>query len=187
MLCSKMCRTVATADSRWSAAWLAASTASSYGGRRRIQPVRRGAEQGAGELSARADTQLAEHFLQVVLDRVRADEQPGRDLAVGQAFRDEPGDPCLLGRELVDGLAAALADPLTGCLQLDASARREALGAHRLEHVVCDAQLSPRIPAAPLPTQPFPVEEVGAGQLGGSTGSLESLDGLGMEGFRFPS
>src|SRR6266567_2596622 len=96
--------TAATADSRWSAAWLAASTASSYGGRRRIQPVRRGAEQGAGELSARADTQLAEHFLQVVLDRIRAHEQPCRDLAVRQAFRDEPGDPCLLGRELVDGL-----------------------------------------------------------------------------------
>src|SRR5712691_9183046 len=99
--------TAATADSRRSAAWLVASTASSYGSWPRIQP-------GAGELGARADTELAEHFLQVVFDRVPAGEQPGGDVAVRQPLRDEPGDLRLLRRELV-GFAGALAHVLPGC------------------------------------------------------------------------
>ena len=38
------------------------------------------------ELSARADTELREHLVQVVLDSARADEQLGADLRVGVAL-----------------------------------------------------------------------------------------------------
>jgi hypothetical protein len=43
------------------------------------------AGQHAIELAAGGDTELGEDLAQVVLDGVRADEQPGADLRVGQA------------------------------------------------------------------------------------------------------
>src|SRR5580658_7726880 len=42
------------------------------------------AGQGPVELAAGADAELGEDLAQVVLDRARADEQPGADLGIGQ-------------------------------------------------------------------------------------------------------
>jgi hypothetical protein len=39
--------------------------------------------QGVAELAARVDAELGEDVAQVVLDRARAEEQPGADLGVG--------------------------------------------------------------------------------------------------------
>jgi hypothetical protein len=55
------------------------------------------------QLAARGDTQLREHLAQVVLDRARADEQPGTDLRVGQAAPGQPRDLGLLLRQCVAG------------------------------------------------------------------------------------
>jgi len=48
------------------------------------------------ELAAGADAELGEDLAQVVLDRARADEQPGADLRVGQAVAGQPRDLSLL-------------------------------------------------------------------------------------------
>ena len=53
----------------------------------------------AVELGARADAELGEDLVQVVLDGARADEQPGADLRVGEAVAGEPRDLRLLGGE----------------------------------------------------------------------------------------
>ena len=52
------------------------------------------ARQDAVELAAGAYAELGEDLPQVVFDRVRADEEPGSNLAVGQAF---PGLPLTCG------------------------------------------------------------------------------------------
>jgi hypothetical protein len=56
-----------------------------------------GGLQGAGELAARADAELAVDAGEVVLDRLRGDEQLLGDLAVGAAGRGVLGDPPLRG------------------------------------------------------------------------------------------
>ncbi len=58
------------------------------------------AGQGPVELAAGADAELGEDLAQVVLDRARADEQPGADLRIGQAIPGQPGDLGLLGGQL---------------------------------------------------------------------------------------
>ena len=64
--------------------------------------ARPGSGQVAGkdavELVARADVELGEDLAQVVLDRARADEQPGADLGVGEAVAGEPRDLAPPGR-----------------------------------------------------------------------------------------
>ena len=75
--------------------------------------------QDAVELAARGDAELGEDLAQVVLDGVRADEQPGADLRVGQPVAGQPGDLGLLGGQLlVPGGGAALAGGLAGGAQL---------------------------------------------------------------------
>jgi hypothetical protein len=49
------------------------------------------------ELAAGGDGELGEDLAQVVLDRARADEQPGADLRVGQTVAGQPRDLRLLG------------------------------------------------------------------------------------------
>ena len=48
------------------------------------------------ELAARIDVELLEHLAQVVVDRVRAKEELGGNLLVGQAFTGQTGDPGFL-------------------------------------------------------------------------------------------
>ena len=74
----------------------------------------RAGRQDAMELAAGADGELGEHLAQVVLDRARADEQPGADLGVGQAVAGQPRDLCFLGGQLDAGLHGALAGGLAG-------------------------------------------------------------------------
>jgi len=70
-----------------------------------------------GESCAVGDPELAEDFAQVVVDGARADEQPGGDLLVGEAFTGQAGDLRLLRGEHVLCLDAALAGPLAGGAQ----------------------------------------------------------------------
>src|SRR5215472_6837068 len=67
----------------------------------------------AGQVAAGADLELGEDLVQVVLDRLAADEQLGGDLLVGCPVARQGGDPGLLRGEFVrrgedpltDGLA----------------------------------------------------------------------------------
>ena len=59
-----------------------------------------GAAERELELAPRADVELGEHLVQVVLDRARADEQARADLRVGEPVSREPRDLRLLRRQL---------------------------------------------------------------------------------------
>src|SRR3984957_1274116 len=59
--------------------------------------------EGCSLLAARLDAQLGENLAQVVFDCARADEQPGADFRVGQAFPGHPRDLGLLRGELLIG------------------------------------------------------------------------------------
>ena len=48
------------------------------------------------QLAAHIDVELLENLAQVVVDRVRAEEELGRNLLVGQAFTGQAGDPGFL-------------------------------------------------------------------------------------------
>src|SRR5690606_4597175 len=56
------------------------------------------------DLPAGADLQLVEDVAQMGLDRARAQEQLGTNLAVGRSRGDQPGDMQFLGGECVGGL-----------------------------------------------------------------------------------
>src|SRR5258708_11315964 len=70
------------------------------------------AGQDVVELAAGGDADLGEDLAQVVLDRARADEQPGADLRVGQPLPRQPRDLGLLSGQRVTGLAGPHAGPL---------------------------------------------------------------------------
>jgi hypothetical protein len=75
----------------------------------------------------------------VILDRPRADEQPGGDLRVGQGGLDGP-----------------VGHGLTRVAQLTAGPLGERLDPDRLQHVVRRAKLLTRLVAAALAAQPSP-------------------------------
>src|SRR5690606_38659426 len=72
------------------------------------------AMEGAAELPARADVQLREHLVQVVLDGLGADEELAPDLRVRVPLGGEAGDLRLLRGEDVAGLGRASGDRLAG-------------------------------------------------------------------------
>ena len=103
-------------------------------GRRPVAPARRlerlvlvhlhrgrrllGTEVEPDQLRARGDAELREHLAQVVLDRLRADEQLRGDALVGGALADQPRDLQLLRGELGQRADVALAGGLAGRPQL---------------------------------------------------------------------
>src|SRR5580704_4359348 len=128
------------------------------------------------ELAAGADAELGKDAPEVVLGGAGADEQPGADLGVGQPVPRQPGDLGLLGGQHrlgcrgAGGRCGTLAGGLAGCQQLAAGPIGECRHAHLLQHLVGGAQLLPRVHAAALPAQPFPVQQAGAGQFGADPG-----------------
>src|SRR5919204_3665454 len=109
------------------------------------------------ELVARADAELAEDLVQVVLDGARADEQLGADLWVGEPFASEPRDLFLLRRELIAGVVSALARLLARSQELVARAFGEPFRAHRGERVVREPQLLASVNPPILAPQPLAV------------------------------
>src|SRR4051794_17014894 len=120
--------------------------------------------QRAAEVGARADVELAEDLVEVVLDRTRADEQARADLGVREAVAGEPRDLGLPGGELAPRLDGDFTGGLAGGQELSSGALGESLGAHVGEHVVRSAQLLARVHPPALPAQPFAVGEMGAGE-----------------------
>jgi hypothetical protein len=88
-----------------------------------------------------ADAELGEHFAQVVLDRARADEQPGADLRVGEPMPGQPRDLGFLGGQLNGRLDGVLARGLACRLQLAPGQLGEPSDAHRVQHLVNGARL----------------------------------------------
>src|ERR1700754_2664604 len=94
------------------------------------------------ELSAGGDLELGEDLAEMPLDGAWAQEQPGRDLWVGQAFADQTGDLGLLGGEFAIFLdTGVFANGLTGGSQLAGRTLGECLHPHRAEHLMRNPQL----------------------------------------------
>src|SRR5262245_53782546 len=123
------------------------------------------ASEGVAEPPARANTQLPEHLVQVVLRGARADEELGTDLWVGAPLGREPGDHGFLGGEHVGGVDGAFAYGLAGGQQLGAGPLGERMGPDTAQHVVREAQLLSRVHAPVLAAQPFAIQEMCAGEL----------------------
>ena len=130
------------------------------------------------ELGARADAELGEHLLQVVLDSAATDEQPRADLGVRQALTGQPRNLRLLGSQLCTGLDRTLAGGFARGLQLTLGPLGKRLHAHRVEHVVGSAQLHARVAAAPFAAQPLPVKKMGSGKLSAHARMPQAVDRL---------
>src|SRR5579859_3184828 len=134
------------------------------------------AGQNAVELATRADAELGEHLAQVVLDRARADKQPGADLRVGQPVPGQPRNLGLLRGQLRGGLDGRLAGDLAGGCQLAPGPLGERTDAHSLQHLVRGPQLLSRLTSTALAAQPLAVEQVRPGQLCADPGPAQPLD-----------
>ena len=119
--------------------------------------------QHARQLAAAADPELAVDRAEVVLDRLRAEEQRGGDLAVGAALGDLERDLELLGGQLVGGDGGrGRAGRAAGGAQLRARALGPRLGAEALEHRERGAERGARVGAALGAAQALAVEQLGA-------------------------
>ena len=106
-----------------------------------------GVRERRAQLLARADAELREHLVQVVLDGARADEQLGADLRVRLPVDGEPGDLRLLRGEQVARLDREPAHRLAGGRQLAPGTLGEPLGADAAERLVGGAKLLARVDA----------------------------------------
>ena len=123
------------------------------------------AGQRCAESSTRRDVELGEHFVQVVLDRSRTDEQTAADFGIGLAGGREPGDLRLFRGEYVARVDRAFAHCFPGRKQLPTSTFGERGRPHAVEHLVRTAELLTGVDASLLTPQPLPIKEVGATEL----------------------
>ena len=110
------------------------------------------------QLSARRDTELLEHFVQVVLDCARADEQPLADLRIGQTVASQARDTCLLRRELPAGLDCAAAHLFPGREVFAVRTLGKGLRTHRHERLLGGTQLRAGVDSSALTAQPLAVD-----------------------------
>jgi hypothetical protein len=94
---------------------------------------------------------------------------------------DKAGDAGLLRGEVIQGRVAAAVRGGAGRGQFLPRPAGERPGAHRLEQVVRGAQLGAGVGAPSLAAQPFPVEQVGAGQRQPHPGPAQPSDRLGVQ------
>src|SRR5215469_18119940 len=118
-------------------------------------------------------------------DGARADEQFGADLRVRSARDGESRDVLLLRCEVIASVVSALADGLTGREQFVSRALGEAVRTDRGERVMRGAQLLARIDSAAFAPQPFPVEQLPAGEFHAQAGTSEQRDRVAVIAFGF--
>src|SRR6201996_5135943 len=130
------------------------------------------------KLVARADVELDKYLAQVVLDRARADEEPGADLRVRESITPHLCDLRLLGGQPRGGPRRTGSNGLAGGEQLPAGPLCERSGSHRGEHLVCGPALFARVDPALLTAQPLSVEQMRPGQIQRDPAATEPLDRL---------
>src|SRR5689334_1091217 len=100
-----------------------------------VHPGRRGEE--LRELGTRADAELRVHLAQVVLDRLRAEEERRGGLARRSPFDEQETDLELLRREGAARVGPPPADGLARRLQLHGCSFSPPCGSEVLERVEC--------------------------------------------------
>jgi hypothetical protein len=127
----------------------------------------------------------------VVLDSVRADEQPGADLGVGQAVTGQPRDLGFLSGKLLAGrvgsLGYALVGGFPGSHQLAAGPFGEGFHADGGQQVAGGAELFASVGAAVLAAQPLAVQQVSPSQFRAEPGPAEPVDRLPVQALRGPA
>src|SRR3954452_20525416 len=134
----------------------------------------------ASQLPAGTNAELGEHVAQMPLDSPRAEEELRPDLRVRQPIGGKQRDLPLLRGQIVAILDGPPPHLLPRSPKLLARALGERVHADRAQHLGGSAQLVARVDPAVLASQPLPVEQMSAGELGTKRGPCESLDGLAM-------
>src|SRR3954447_2900908 len=132
-----------------------------------------GGRQRSAEFAPRADVELGEDLVEVVLDGARADEELCADLGVGVAGARESGDLRLVRCERVARLDGAPRHGLTGGGQLPTGALGERPRADAVERLVRPAELLARVDPPLLAPQPLPVEQLRTGDVDEDAAALE--------------
>src|ERR1700758_4184605 len=136
------------------------------------------------ELVSRADSQLGEDFVEVVLDRAPADEQPRGDLGVGDAVASQPRDVGLLSGEVLPRLDDAFANVLAGREELALGAAGERLSSYGHEDLVRDSKLLACVHASALAAKPLAIEKMGSSELYARACLGKPVDGLPIQVLR---
>jgi ABC-type lipopolysaccharide export system ATPase subunit len=114
----------------------------------------------APQLAAGGDPELREDLAHVPFHGSATEVSLGGDLGIGVAFRGQPGDVGLLGRQVRARLEGTSPNGFAGGEELAASTFGERLDAHRGQCFVRGAQLASRIHTTALSAQPFAVAEL---------------------------
>ena len=117
------------------------------------------------QLGAGAHPELQVHVAQVVLDRLRAEEQRGGGLPRGPPAGEHAGDLQLLRRQVVEAGGAAALGGLAGGAQLGGRLVGPRDGAEPLERRERGPQVRAGVDAALQAAQPGAVGQLGAGGL----------------------
>lgn len=124
------------------------------------------------------DAELGVHLPKMPFHGVRAEEQLGADLGVGEPLAGQMRDLDLLRGERRRGGTVVPGHRLAGGPQLADGAFGERTRTEPREQRVCLAQLLPGVGAAALPPQPFPVQQVRPGGLHRHPAAAEPFDRL---------
>src|SRR5438477_12066500 len=114
------------------------------------------------QLLARVDGELLVDVAQVVLDRLRAEEQRRRRLSCRLARGQQERDLQLLWGQLVERGRVAPSERLAGCRQLGAGAACPWSGAKTFERLERVSKLRPSQNSVPRAAQTLAVGQVGA-------------------------
>src|SRR5438105_3652812 len=112
-----------------------AAASRSAGEKLREKRAARARLEGASELRARTDLELAEDAAEVSLDRVLGQEEGLRDLAVGRPLGGHASDAQLRGGEMAAALGGVSARASTGCDELVVGAHSNRVGTAGTGHL----------------------------------------------------
>src|SRR5262245_25933528 len=124
------------------------------------------------EFGAGVDVELAVDARQMELDRLRAEKERRRNVAVRLSLSDLQRDLELLRGQLLGRREVASGDRLSARSQLAACLLRPGSRAEPVEELDRAAQMLTRLDAAPGAPEPLPVEELRPRAVGGGARGL---------------
>src|SRR6266571_704682 len=114
------------------------------------------------QLIPRGDSELVERLVEVVLDRLGANEEPAPDVLIRVPIARHGGDLVLLPRKQVIGLDYTPPRTLAGREKLAAGALGKHPRAHAGKQLMRSSQVFARVEPPPLTAEPFAIQQSGA-------------------------